>query len=136
MALLKPSARGGSASIRKENGWGQQVSGGRTARLVDKSGASTNRATGSTFGHWQNALLTNFATGKYTLIASTTSSDDPLAGSPCLGKLTKTVDIVGVPGVIQRLKLESNVLPESPREGSVMKTIKIFDQPCKKGIVQ
>ena len=183
---------------------------GWTARLVDKNGASTNLATGSTFGHWQNASLTNFATGTYTLIVSTTSADDALAGSPCLGKLTKTVDIFGVPGMIQGLKLESKgvedvgsqraILWMSPQvvgpqcmysitrrfkgntnttqhvhlpegdfkdfagqmvgeeylddetivhvsiqgagvagiacEGSVTKTIKVFDQPGKKGIVQ
>lgn len=81
---------------------------GWTARLVDKNGMSTNIATGSGFGNWQDASLANIATGAYTLTFATTRADDGLAGWPCLGKVTRKVDVFAQPGWVTGLKLTSN----------------------------
>ncbi len=81
---------------------------GWTAQLVDKNGVAKDIGKDGRFGVWQDSQpLTGVATGEYTLTIKTTAADDGLAKQPCLGKVTKKVEVFAAPGVINGVDLAS-----------------------------
>ena len=87
--------------VTKHCGW--------TAQLEGKDGSVKVIGSNSQFGAWQNSLqLTDLGTDGYTLTVKTTAADDALAKQPCLGRVSKKVDIFATPGKINGVNLESS----------------------------